>query len=91
MVEITLAKAGPAVTVRRQIVHNHDTIGRLASPESLVAGGIAALRARYDVELEESVVTSEDVSFNLPRALAIWYLIVAQPGGKPLHTFPGCT
>lgn len=42
-----------------------------SAPETLVLGVIDALKARYTVEIEESSVTSEDVSFNLPRALAI--------------------
>jgi 4-hydroxy-3-methylbut-2-en-1-yl diphosphate reductase len=42
-----------------------------STPEQLVREVVAAIRARYDVELEESVVTAEDVTFNLPRVLAM--------------------
>jgi hypothetical protein len=31
---------------------------------------IAAFRARYDVSVEEAIVTREEVEFKLPRALA---------------------
>ena len=50
-------------------------IGRLgitaaaSAPECLVDELIEACRARYDVSLEELSVTTEDVRFNLPRAL----------------------
>ncbi len=42
-----------------------------STPEVLVHEVIEAFRARYDVDLEESTVTREDVTFNLPRALAM--------------------
>jgi 4-hydroxy-3-methylbut-2-en-1-yl diphosphate reductase len=42
-----------------------------SSPEYLVHEVIDAIRARYDVDLEESTVTREVVTFNLPRALAM--------------------
>jgi 4-hydroxy-3-methylbut-2-enyl diphosphate reductase len=41
-----------------------------SAPEVLVNDVIAAFRARYDVTVEESVVTREDLEFKLPRALA---------------------
>ncbi|MDE2182474.1 MAG: 4-hydroxy-3-methylbut-2-enyl diphosphate reductase [Alphaproteobacteria bacterium] len=41
-----------------------------SSPESLVDEVVTAFRSRYDVELEEATVTREDLTFNLPRALA---------------------
>ena len=41
-----------------------------SAPEVLVNEVIAAFRARYDVTVEEAVVTREDVEFQLPRALA---------------------
>jgi 4-hydroxy-3-methylbut-2-enyl diphosphate reductase len=41
-----------------------------SAPEILVNDVIAAFRARYDVTVEEAVVTREDVEFKLPRALA---------------------
>jgi 4-hydroxy-3-methylbut-2-enyl diphosphate reductase len=41
-----------------------------SAPEILVNDVIAAFKARYDVTVEEAVVTREDVEFKLPRALA---------------------
>jgi 4-hydroxy-3-methylbut-2-enyl diphosphate reductase len=41
-----------------------------SAPEILVEGVIAACRARYDVTIEETTVTSEDVQFKLPRELS---------------------
>jgi len=41
-----------------------------SAPEDLIQGLLAALRARYDVTLEEIVVTREDVTFKLPRVLS---------------------
>jgi 4-hydroxy-3-methylbut-2-en-1-yl diphosphate reductase len=41
-----------------------------SAPEVLVNEVIAAFRARYDVTVEEAVVTREVVEFKLPRALA---------------------
>jgi len=41
-----------------------------SAPEVLVNEVIAAFRARYDVSVEEAVVTREEVEFKLPRALA---------------------
>jgi 4-hydroxy-3-methylbut-2-enyl diphosphate reductase len=41
-----------------------------SAPELLVNEVIAALRERFDVAIEETTVTREDVAFNLPRALA---------------------
>lgn len=49
------------------------TIGLSAgasAPELLVEEVIAAFRARYDLKVEEVAVTREDVTFNVPRALA---------------------
>ena len=40
-----------------------------SAPECLVEELIAACRARYEVSVEEISVTTEDVRFNLPRAL----------------------
>ena len=40
-----------------------------SAPEVLVAELIAALRARFEVTMEEVHVVDEDVHFNLPRAL----------------------
>ena len=40
-----------------------------SAPECLVDELIEACRARYDISLEEISVTTEDVRFNLPRAL----------------------
>lgn len=41
-----------------------------SAPEESVLEVIAALKSRFDIDLEESMVTREDVSFNLPRSLA---------------------
>ncbi|MGC9953440.1 MAG: 4-hydroxy-3-methylbut-2-enyl diphosphate reductase [Rhizomicrobium sp.] len=41
-----------------------------SAPETLVRDVIDAIRARYDVTVEETTVTKEHVEFNLPRALA---------------------
>jgi len=41
-----------------------------SAPELLVEEVIAALRRRFDLTIEETEVTREDVSFKLPRALA---------------------
>jgi 4-hydroxy-3-methylbut-2-en-1-yl diphosphate reductase len=40
-----------------------------SAPEILVEEVVAACRERYEVVLEEVIVTREDVRFNLPRAL----------------------
>ena len=40
-----------------------------SAPEVLVAEVIKAFRARYDLTMQEAVVTREDVEFRLPRAL----------------------
>ncbi len=40
-----------------------------SAPEVLVEGVIAALRTRYDLEVEEVSPTRENVTFKLPRAL----------------------
>ena len=41
-----------------------------SAPELLVDEVISELRERFDVAIEETTVTREDVAFNLPRALA---------------------
>ncbi len=41
-----------------------------SAPEVLVEEVIAACRERYDVVLEEVIVTSENIQFKLPRALS---------------------
>jgi 4-hydroxy-3-methylbut-2-en-1-yl diphosphate reductase len=41
-----------------------------SAPELLVDEVIEALKARFDLAIEETAVTAEDVAFNLPRALA---------------------
>jgi 4-hydroxy-3-methylbut-2-enyl diphosphate reductase len=41
-----------------------------SAPESLVRDVIDAFRERYDLAVEETTVTREDVEFNVPRALA---------------------
>ena len=41
-----------------------------SAPEILVQDVIRALQTRFDVSLEEAVVTREDVIFSLPKALA---------------------
>jgi 4-hydroxy-3-methylbut-2-enyl diphosphate reductase len=40
-----------------------------SAPEVLVAEVIKAFRARYDLTMQEAIVTREDVEFRLPRAL----------------------
>jgi len=40
-----------------------------SAPEVLVAEVITAFRARYDLTMQEAIVTREDVEFRLPRAL----------------------
>jgi len=40
-----------------------------SAPEYLVDGVIAALRSRFDVNIEEAIVTEENVVFRLPRSL----------------------
>jgi len=40
-----------------------------SAPENLMNDVIAAFKSRYDVTIEETVVTREDVEFKLPRAL----------------------
>jgi 4-hydroxy-3-methylbut-2-enyl diphosphate reductase len=56
-----------------------DTLGEIrtvgitagaSAPEELVQGLITAFRQRFDVSLEELVVTRENVEFKLPRVLA---------------------
>jgi 4-hydroxy-3-methylbut-2-enyl diphosphate reductase len=41
-----------------------------SAPEVLINDVITAFRSRYDVTVEEAVVTREEVEFKLPRALA---------------------
>jgi 4-hydroxy-3-methylbut-2-enyl diphosphate reductase len=41
-----------------------------SAPENLVTDVIAAFRARFDVELRETPLVREAVTFNVPRALA---------------------
>ena len=41
-----------------------------SAPEVLVDEVMAAFKTRYDITVEEAVVTREDVEFKLPRALA---------------------
>ena len=53
-------------------VDRADTIGLSAgasAPEYLTDGVIAALKSRYDIAMEEVVVTEEKVIFRLPREL----------------------
>ena len=50
-----------------------ETLGLTAgasAPELLVQGVIAALSARYDIEIEEIATRQETVTFKLPRAIA---------------------
>ena len=42
-----------------------------SAPEVLVEEVIAACRERYEVTMEETTVTSEDVQFKLPRELRL--------------------
>jgi 4-hydroxy-3-methylbut-2-enyl diphosphate reductase len=41
-----------------------------SAPETLVNEVIDALRARFDIDIEETDGKREDVIFNVPRALA---------------------
>ncbi len=41
-----------------------------SAPENLVEDVIAALRVRFDIEIDEATTTREAVTFNVPRALA---------------------
>ena len=55
------------------LITGASTVGLSAgasAPDVLVKDVIAAFRVRYDVRIEEAVVTREDVEFKLPRALA---------------------
>src|ERR1043166_687319 len=72
------AGAGDAVLIRRaadidwSMVRENSAVGLTASasaPEILVDEVIAAFKARYAVAVEEIAVTSENVEFNVPRAL----------------------
>jgi len=80
LVEVALrAGAGNAILIQRAAdidwswFEDVRTLGISASasaPELLVDEVIAALRERYDFDVEETTVTREDVAFNVPRALA---------------------
>ncbi|HWA92023.1 MAG TPA: 4-hydroxy-3-methylbut-2-enyl diphosphate reductase [Rhizomicrobium sp.] len=41
-----------------------------STPDILIDEAIAALRERFDLAVEETTVTREDIAFNVPRALA---------------------
>jgi 4-hydroxy-3-methylbut-2-enyl diphosphate reductase len=73
------AGAARSILIRRAAdidwgaIRNGSVVGLTASasaPEILVDEVIAALKARYAVRVEEIAVTSENVEFNVPRALA---------------------
>ncbi len=51
-------------------IHTVGLSAGASAPEVLVTEVIEALRARYDLVIEETTVTREDVAFNVPRALA---------------------
>jgi 4-hydroxy-3-methylbut-2-enyl diphosphate reductase len=53
-----------------QGVHRLGVTAGASAPEILVQEVIRALQTRFDVSLEEAVVTREDVIFSLPKALA---------------------
>ena len=62
-----------AGTIDWDAITGASTVGLSAgasAPEILVNEVIAAFKSRYDVTVEEAVVTREDVEFKLPRALA---------------------
>ncbi|MGD0192412.1 MAG: 4-hydroxy-3-methylbut-2-enyl diphosphate reductase [Rhizomicrobium sp.] len=62
-----------ATDIDWSVVAMAQTIGLSAgasAPECLVEEVIAAFRERYDVHLEEIALRREDITFNLPRALA---------------------
>jgi 4-hydroxy-3-methylbut-2-enyl diphosphate reductase len=73
------AGAGDAMLIRRasdidwSMVKGNSVVGLTASasaPEVLIDEVIAAFKERYAVAVEEIAVTSENVEFNVPRALA---------------------
>jgi len=73
------AGAAKAILIRRAAdidwgaIRDGSVVGLTASasaPEILVDEVIAALKERYAVRVEEIAVTSENVEFNVPRALA---------------------
>ena len=81
LVEVALkAGARNAMLIQRAadidwaLLDGVDVLGLSAgasAPEVLVDEVIAALRARFDVSIEETTVTREDIAFNVPRALAV--------------------
>lgn len=61
-----------AADIDWSIFHADETVGLTAgasAPEVLMEEVIGAFRERYDVVLDEVVVTQENVEFNVPRAL----------------------
>lgn len=61
-----------AADIDWSIFHADETVGLTAgasAPEVLMEEVIGAFRERYDVALDEVVVTQENVEFNVPRAL----------------------
>jgi 4-hydroxy-3-methylbut-2-enyl diphosphate reductase len=61
-----------AADIDWSIFHANETVGLTAgasAPEVLMEEVISAFRERYDVTLDEVVVTQENVEFNVPRAL----------------------
>ena len=78
---VEVARKAGAKTAR--LIENADTIdwawiaggstvglsAGASAPENLMDDVISAFRSRYDVTVEEIVVTREDVEFKLPRAL----------------------
>jgi 4-hydroxy-3-methylbut-2-en-1-yl diphosphate reductase len=80
LVEVALrAGAGAAVLIQRasaidwslfEGVRSLGVTAGASAPEFLVDEVIEALRARFDLAIEEATVTREDIAFNVPRALA---------------------
>jgi 4-hydroxy-3-methylbut-2-enyl diphosphate reductase len=61
-----------AADIDWSIFHADETVGLTAgasAPEVLMEEVIGAFRERYDIALDEVVVTQENVEFNVPRAL----------------------
>ena len=61
-----------AADIDWSIFHANEAVGLTAgasAPEVLMEEVIGAFRERYDVTLDEVVVTQENVEFNVPRAL----------------------
>jgi 4-hydroxy-3-methylbut-2-enyl diphosphate reductase len=80
LVEVAIRAGAKAATLIQRageidwsLMENVRVLGLSAgasAPETLVEDVVDALRARYDIQIEEISVTREDVTFNVPRVLA---------------------